>query len=306
MNALFRILLSSIFLVQLTHLANAKPKRNRWSFKVDLPMDILATQASLDELKEDIRSKLNDLEAVVNKRCEAKTMMEKEIVRFTSENPKADHMYGSLSGDLMKSTKGLIVIQENLGMTNEITDRALKIAKLGNLVTLAVDLYRGDIAQTHDEARELSGMLSYDGAMKDIEGAAMYLKSRGIKKVGITGFCFGGRITLSAAALINPDLISAAAPFYGIPDPEMCGCNISNIAVPVQAHFGMNDTSRSANPVEAEKLRILLENIGDKNEFFFYDNAGHAFNRVDGDRYNKDADELSLKRLVDFMNKHLM
>ncbi|CAH1801853.1 unnamed protein product [Owenia fusiformis] len=300
------ICFGGILLVYLTGVINAKP-RNKWRFKVKLPMDILATQESLDEMKMDIDSKLDELKATVNMQCEANTMLEKQIVRFTSENPKADHMYGSLSGDLTRSTKAVIVIQENLGMTNEITERALKIAKLGNFVTLAVDLYRGDIAQNRDEARKISGELSWDGAVKDIQGAARYLKSRGIRKVGVTGFCFGGAMTLAAASLTDPDLISAAAPFYGIPNADRCGCDLNNIAIPVQGHFGENDTAMGfSSPAEAANLEMLLMNISNENVVYMYRGAGHGFNRIGGTNYNQPADELSLERLVEFMNNHLM
>ncbi|CAH1801854.1 unnamed protein product [Owenia fusiformis] len=59
------------FLVYLTYLSNAKPNKNEWRFKVKLPMDILATQESLDEMKTDIDNKLDELKAAVNTRCTA-------------------------------------------------------------------------------------------------------------------------------------------------------------------------------------------------------------------------------------------
>ena len=55
----------------------------------------------------------------------------------------------------------------------------------------------------------------------------------------MTGFCMGGALSLASAALV-PKEISAAAPFYGIPSPELC--DVGKIKIPLQAHFGSKDT----------------------------------------------------------------
>ena len=61
----------------------------------------------------------------------------------------------------------------------------------------------------------------------------------GCKKVGVTGFCMGGALSLASAALI-PEEISAAAPFYGIPSADLC--DVGKIKIPLQGHFGSKDT----------------------------------------------------------------
>ena len=143
-------------------------------------------------------------------------------------------------------------------------------------------------------------LTSLSGAIKDIQGAAQYLIRQGCKKVGITGFCMGGSLSLAAAALV-PE-ISAAAPFYGIPPPSLA--NVSTIKIPVQCHFGSQDVSNTANPTEYGKLRDLLDAGGVEYEFYEYD-AGHAFTNPNSANYNKTIAELSVGRMIDFMNKHL-
>lgn len=141
---------------------------------------------------------------------------------------------------------------------------------------------------------------SFAGAIQDIKGAAQFLLKSGCKKVGVTGFCMGGALSLAAAALV-PE-ISAAAPFYGIPNILLA--NVSTIKIPVQCHFGKNDSSNTANPVEYMKLEQKLKAGGVDYEFYEYD-AGHAFTNPLSNNYNKAIAELSVGRMIAFMNKHL-
>lgn len=140
----------------------------------------------------------------------------------------------------------------------------------------------------------------FAGAIQDIKAAAQFLLKSGCKKVGVTGFCMGGALSLAAAALV-PE-ISAAAPFYGIPDISLA--NVSTIKIPVQCHFGKNDSSNTANPVEYMKLEQKLKVGGVDYEFYEYD-AGHAFTNPQSRNYNKTVAELSVGRMIEFMNKHL-
>lgn len=229
----------------------------------------------------------------------------KENVRFKTENAGWDHMYGSLCGDPTASDKGLIVIHEGLGMTSELQDRACHLARQKpGFVTLVPDLYRGDIAQNFQEQLVIMGGLSWEGAIKDIQGAALYLKARGIKKVGVTGFCLGGALSLATAALTPLQDIAAYAPFYGIPNPDVCGCNISLIQAPVEGHYAINDSLITPQRVKTEVEDVL--NAANVNyKIHQYNNAGHAFNRINGTSYNKEAHDLSFKRLIEFMTKHL-
>lgn len=141
---------------------------------------------------------------------------------------------------------------------------------------------------------------SHTGAVQDIRGAAQYLLKQGCKKVGVTGFCMGGALTLAAAALV-PE-ISAAAPFYGIPPSSLA--DVSTIKIPVQCHFGKLDRSNTANSTEYAKLRQRLD-AGDVDYEFYEYNTGHAFTNPNSANYNKSIAELSVGRMIDFMNKHL-
>lgn len=132
-------------------------------------------------------------------------------------------------------------------------------------------------------------------------GAAKYLLSKGCSKVGVTGFCMGGALSLASAALVPQ--ISASAPFYGIPGEALC--DVSKIKIPLQCHFGeLDDLVGFSSPKDVEALKTKLEAGGVNFEIHTYE-AGHAFTNKDGPRYNKEACDLSLQRMMDFMKKYI-
>ncbi len=79
--------------------------------------------------------------------------------------------------------------------------------------------YRGKYASDYETAIRLFGELDWTGAMQDIQAAVDYLHSRGVEKVGVTGFCLGGALTIASSVLVNG--VHAGAPFYGIPKKEL-------------------------------------------------------------------------------------
>lgn len=71
------------------------------------------------------------------------------------------------------------------------------------------------MATDHETAGHYYNDLNWQGAVQDIQGAVNYLKSKGVEKIGVVGFCMGGALSLAASVLV--DGVNAAAPFYGIP-----------------------------------------------------------------------------------------
>lgn len=110
----------------------------------------------------------------------------------------------------------------------------------------------------------------------------------------------GGALSVASAALV-PE-ISAAAPFYGLPKPGLC--DISNIRVPVQAHFGENDTFKGFSA--PEDARTLEEVLTGKCDFKLYMYpAGHAFCDPNSHRYDKEQSEIAMERLISFFTEKL-
>jgi carboxymethylenebutenolidase len=130
-----------------------------------------------------------------------------------------------------------------------------------------------------------------------VRGAVQLLKKGGAK-VGLTGFCLGGAVTIIGACRI-PEL-SAAVCFYGIP-PESVA-KPADIKVPLQAHFANHDDW--CTPAAVDAFEAALKAAGKNAEVFRYD-ASHAFVNEQRDVYDKAAADLAWGRMLKFWASHL-
>jgi len=130
----------------------------------------------------------------------------------------------------------VVVIQEWWGVNAQIRGVADRLASAG-YVALVPDLYRGKFTVEQEEAHHLMTGLNFaDAASQDIRGAVQFLKTRA-GKVGVTGFCMGGALTLLALGA-SPE-IDAAVVWYGCPPLEYV--DAAKIKVPLQAHWATQD-----------------------------------------------------------------
>jgi carboxymethylenebutenolidase len=138
-----------------------------------------------------------------------------------------------------------------------------------------------------------------------VRGAVQSLKSR-CPKVGVTGFCMGGALTLLAA--VNVPEADAGVVWYGFPPLEYI--DASKITMPLMGHYAIDDVPFPIATVDtlADKLRAAKVNF----EFHRY-KAMHAFanetqvgaNRLPITEYQPEAAALAWGRTVAFFDKHL-
>jgi carboxymethylenebutenolidase len=200
---------------------------------------------------------------------------------------------------------GIVVIQEWWGLNDQIKGVADKLAKAGYRA-LVPDLYRGKSTVDAEEATHLMNGLNFaDAASQDIRGAAQYLKKSGSPKVGVTGFCMGGALTVLSA--VNVPEMDAGVIWYGYPPLEYV--DASKIKAPLLGHFGTRDMAFPIAKVDELEKKLRAANV--KFEFHRYD-AKHAFanetadeKKLDMLKYDPKAAELAWKRTMDFLAKHL-
>ncbi|PKB72604.1 MAG: hypothetical protein BZY75_06190 [SAR202 cluster bacterium Io17-Chloro-G7] len=127
-------------------------------------------------------------------------------------------------------------------------------------------------------------------------------------RIGITGFCMGGRVTWLAAAN-NPHL-QAAVPYYGGNLMVTWGQGVKTpfdqaegINCPVLFHFGEIDENPSQD--DMRKLDDELTRLGKTHRFYTYPGADHAFMDYTAARYQKAASDTSWPRTLDFFDQHL-
>lgn len=200
---------------------------------------------------------------------------------------------------------GLVVIQEWWGLNDQIKGVADRFAEAGYLA-LVPDLYRGKKTAAAEEAHHLMESLDFaDAATQDIRGAAQFLK-QSCAKVGVTGFCMGGALTLLAA--VNVPEVDAGVPWYGYPPLEYI--DAGKIKVPLMGHYAIDDVPFPIANVD--KLEEKLRAAGVDFEFHRY-KAQHAFanetavgaNKLPITEYDAEAAELAWTRTLAFFDEHL-
>ncbi len=200
---------------------------------------------------------------------------------------------------------GIVVIQEWWGLNDQIKGVADTLAAAGYRA-LVPDLYRGKVALAANEAEHLMNELNFgDAAGQDVRGAVAYLKASGSTKVGVTGFCMGGALTLLSSVFV-PELDAGVA-WYGYPPLDYI--DATKIKIPLMGHWATDD---AAFPIA--KVAELEQKLGDAKvnfEFHRY-NAKHAFANETADskgmailKYDPVAAELAWKRTMGFFASHL-
>jgi carboxymethylenebutenolidase len=196
----------------------------------------------------------------------------------------------------------LIVIHEFWGLNDWVKDEAQKFAAQGYVV-LAVDLYRGKVATTPDEAHELMRGVPEDRAARDLEAAFAYLAARpdvDAGKIGVVGWCMGGGYSIRFA-VSEPKLAACIVNYGPLPtDPT----NIAKIKAPVMGNFGADD--RGITPASVQAFDAAMKAAGKSVDVKEYDGAGHAFenpNNKDGYRPAATADAWT--RMTAFLKKAL-
>ncbi len=196
----------------------------------------------------------------------------------------------------------LVAIHEWWGLNDWVKEQASKLADQG-YVTLAVDLYRGKVADNPDVAHELMRGMPEDRAKRDLLAAVSYLRSqKNVKaqKVGTIGWCMGGGYA-NLLALSDPKLAAASIHYGEIStDKDAMG----KIHAAIQGIFGAKDRGIPADDVR--KWETTLKELGKNVQVTIYPNAGHAFENPNNKQgYRADDASDSWKKTLQFFSTTL-
>ncbi|MDC9823431.1 dienelactone hydrolase family protein [Devosia sp. ZB163] len=195
---------------------------------------------------------------------------------------------------------GVVLIQEVWGLSNWIRSVADRWAHHGYLTIAPAMFDRVDYGyESNDYTPEqfqvigaLMKQFSMDTAMLDVEAAIQSAAEGG--KVGITGYCFGGRISWIAAS--NLSGLSAASGYYGGGVPNYIDLTPR---VPTEMHFGDKDQGIPLDQVEQLKSRHPEADI------YVY-NGDHGFCNSDRpDKFDEASCTKASARSLEFFHKHL-
>lgn len=167
------------------------------------------------------------------------------------KRPDGKPFQGYLAEPALPDAPGIVVIQEWWGLNDQIRGVADRLAQAG-YVALVPDLYRGKSTVEAEEAHHLMSTLDFgDAAGQDVRGAVQALKAR-CGKVGVTGFCMGGALTLLAMTQV-PEA-DAGVIWYGYPPLEYV--DASRLKAPLMAHWAMQDGAFAIDGVDQLEARL--------------------------------------------------
>ena len=226
----------------------------------------------------------------------------------------------------------VIVIQEAIGVNSYIQAEADRLAAAGYFAVAPALYHREDTTEEvrgtnpvfgygpeeTDERLRVMGHLTDDNVINDINDTIRWLKSEPRvvgDRIGIVGFCLGGRLVYLGAAAC-PGL-SAASIFYAPGLHPTFGSNMmgnlgegptpfertNNIQCPVLGNFGALDLNLPV--ADMLKIEAELQRLGKTFDFKVYPTAGHSFYCHDRATYDRESAEDGWARTIDWFQKYL-
>ena len=210
----------------------------------------------------------------------------------------------------------VVVIQEIWGVNSHIQSVTDRLPSQG-YVGFAPALFHREGRMTLGLYEEMETALARLGRctdaniIADVKAAVAYVKSQPFadpQRIGIVGFCFGGRVSYQAACNV-PDL-KAAVVFYGGRILQPLGGagpapieQTANIAAPVLGLFGEQDGNPS--PADVAKIEDELTKHGKTHEFHMYPGCGHGFHCDGRASYRPEAAKDAWAKTMAWFDKYL-
>lgn len=201
----------------------------------------------------------------------------------------------------------IIVIQEIFGVNPGIVKKADAWAAQGYLAVAPDVFWRqepdveldSDVPEQFQQGVKLMMGHDFDLGIRDVEAVIHWIRrEQGIAKVGLVGFCMGGKVAYMAAARTDVD---ASVGYYGVGIDQMLGESHA-IAKALLLHV---PTADGFVPPEAQKA--MHEGLDGNPHVTLYDYAGldHGFAAEHGVRRVDDAAQLADKRTAEFFAQHV-
>lgn len=204
-------------------------------------------------------------------------------------------------------TAAIIVIQEIFGVNEGIRRKCDAWAKAG-YVAYAPDLFwriephielDADIPEEMDKALSLIPKFNQDQGIRDLEATIKAArKAAGGGKVGLVGYCLGGRIAFMAACRTDGD---AFVGYYGVGidgllNEQHAIGKPTMLHIPTADHFVTPDVQKAMHKGLADNPHVTLHD---------YEGLDHGFAAEMGKRRVEDAAQLADRRTADFFAEHL-
>jgi carboxymethylenebutenolidase len=224
--------------------------------------------------------------------------------------------YLAVPDDGAASRGSVVVIHHMPGYDSSTKEIVRKFAAHGYAALMPNLYYREAPGASPDDAAAVAranGGVPDERLVGDVSAAADSLRGLDASngKVGVIGYCSGGRQSFLAACSLQLD---AAVDCYGAcivnPPPEGMPLKVTpivglakDLSCPLLGLFGADD--KYPAPDETAELSKVLDDLGKPHEFHTYDGAGHAFFTVDRTAYRPEAANDGWQKIWDFYGRYL-
>ncbi len=209
--------------------------------------------------------------------------------------------YCARPSDARADTPGIVVVMHLWGVDESIREVVRAFAKAG-FAAAAPDLYARLHAPDGDGREDYAAFVPFAKQLQaaqvdgDLRAAALWLQSAHPQgKIGITGFCMGGKIALRQA-IDNAGTFAADAVWYGAVDQA----DPQKIHMPLLGSYGERDTG-----IPAAAVRTFYDAVPAPHDLTIYPTAGHAFFDHTRPSYDPVAAQDGWRRAVAFFTKYL-
>jgi len=207
----------------------------------------------------------------------------------------------------------ILVVQEIFGVHEHIKDVTRRFAKAGYMA-IAPEMYhrQGDVSQMKDNKEIFAKVVSKvpdAQVMGDLDSAVAWAgkNSGNVEKLGITGFCWGGRITWLYTAH-NPN-VDAGVAWYGRLVGDKSAMTpvhpidvVDRINAPVLGLYGGADAGIPNDTVD--QMNAALKKAGKKSMIHLYPDTPHAFHADYRPSYRKEMADDGWKRALEWFRKN--
>jgi carboxymethylenebutenolidase len=214
-----------------------------------------------------------------------------------------------VSGPSTGRSPAVIVAQHAGGVDDFICGMCDRFAESG-FVTVAPDLYQREEPGSADDPMTRMGRLRDDQIVRAMDAAVAHAKTLAEvdgERLGVTGFCMGGRVAYLMAA--SSSAFSAAIVFWGGSIMNAWGDGpapfalTDRIGCPVLGLFGEDDPN--PNPADVARIDAEMTRFSKAHEFHSYPGAGHAFMNERRPSYRPEASADAWRRSVEWFDRHL-
>lgn len=221
---------------------------------------------------------------------------------FVSLRSKDGHCFDAFYSSVEQSHVGLIVLHEIFGLTPFIQEVCEYWASKGYqaIAPALYDRYEKNVSIPYDDdgykkaIEYKQRVLNWDNQLLDIDTAKQYLREKGVKKIGIIGFSWGGTLGWLAACRLSG--IECISSYYGT---HIFQFKDEILRCPVLLQFAERDELVTKQQIEQVQRQHKILTIHTYP-------AGHGFRCDRWHEYNVDASRMADEKSEEFFRKNLL